>query len=429
MKKRIFHRIWLLLFGTAMLTAGILFMTEADALFIPLTVITGIIIAANGLHQLISAFSRQKKTRIVNGALNIAAGIFVCAFPDIALWGLSLVFTLYIFLNALVKLIDVINSVKNGTPDLFADLVALIFFVVFGIITLVSTFSSQQGFKLIVAIYCILYGVTELKDFLREIIPNTAKNRIRRRLRVSLPAFVTAFSPFGMLKSYNERLNSREIDLEQLKKEEKAFDVDKTPNIHVFIHVSDDGVGMLGHCDICLDGVVISYGNYDKASERLFGGIGDGVLFLVDRSTYIDYSIKYDNKMIFDYGLLLNDEQMKKIREEIARIRSTVYRWYPPFEQATVNGEDKELSDFSDYCSKLWSGTKAQFYKFKSGKFKSYCVLSTNCVLLADSILAKAGTDIIKTTGIISPGAYFDYMQSEYALQNGIVVTRDIYYK
>ena len=55
--------------------------------------------------------------------------------------------------------------------------------------------------------------------------------------------------------------------------------------------------------------------------------------------------------------------------------------------------------------------------------------MSTNCVLLADSILSKAGTDIINTAGIISPGAYYDYLQKEYTLKNGIVVSRDVYGK
>ena len=50
-------------------------------------------------------------------------------------------------------------------------------------------------------------------------------------------------------------------------------------------------------------------------------------------------------------------------------------------------------------------------------------------MLLADSILSKAGTDIIKIVGIISPGAYYDYLQREYLLENGLVVSRDIYSK
>ena len=34
--------------------------------------------------------------------------------------------------------------------------------------------------------------------------------------------------------------------------------------------------------------------------------------------------------------------------------------------------------------------------KFTSSKFKTYFVMSTNCVLLADTIVGTAGTDIFK---------------------------------
>ncbi|HCE27054.1 MAG TPA: hypothetical protein DEQ78_07220, partial [Ruminococcaceae bacterium] len=101
----------------------------------------------------------------------------------------------------------------------------------------------------------------------------------------------------------------------------------------------------------------------------------------------------------------------------------------PPYQLASENSPAADIADFDDYCSSLWNGTHAHFYKFKSGRFKTYFVMSTNCVFLADYILSKAGTDIVKTAGIITPGDYYDYMQSEYALPGGIVITRDIYSK
>ena len=54
------------------------------------------------------------------------------------------------------------------------------------------------------------------------------------------------------------------------------------------------------------------------------------------------------------------------------------------------------------------------FYKFTSSKFKTYFVLSTNCVLLADSIVGEAGTDILSPQGFIVPGTYQDYLDLEF---------------
>ena len=231
------------------------------------------------------------------------------------------------------------------------------------------------------------------------------------------------------MRSYTERLDSREIDIEKLQNEERYEKSADTPDIHVLIHVSADGVGSIGHCDLVLNGTVISYGNYDKASERLFGGIGDGVLFKADFDKYINFCVYHDLQMVFDFGIKLSEKQLAKVRKGIAKLERNITRWKPPYQLATENSPIADIAEFDDYCSSLWNGTHARFFKFKSGRFKTYFVMSTNCVFLADYILSKAGTDIVKTAGIITPGDYYDYMQSEYALPGGIVITRDIYSK
>lgn len=426
-KKEYIHKAWLLLYGVAMITLGIIILVQGEFLIEPAARLGGIIIAGNGVHRIIHLLKAKKGTNLMSGIINIAIGLTAAILPATTLFVLTMFFSFYVLLNAAVKLIDFMASVRNHTSDVLFDFVSMIFFLTFGIIMLFGSFYDQRGLLVITGIYCILYGSTELMDFAREVIPAKAKTAFHRKVRVSIPLFISTFVPLGILKGYQHRLDSREIDIEKLMEEEKSLDKDMPPNINVLIHVSDDGVGMMGHCDLYFDGEVMSYGNYDASSERLFGAIGDGVLFTADFDTYVKYSIKYDNQMIFSYGLRLTDEQLERVRKERDRIKSNVYRWKPPFELAREKDDNAVLSDFTDYCSRLWDGTKARFYKFHSGKFKSYCVMSTNCVLLADSILCKAGTDIVKIDGIISPGAYYDYLQKEYQLENGIVVSRDIY--
>ena len=427
MKREYIQKAWLLIFGASMITLGIIILVQGRFLITPAARIGGAVIIINGVHQIISTL--RVTPRLFNGIANIAIGTVTIVVPSMTLGILTMIFSLYVLLNAVVKLIDFIESVRNKTIDVFVDLLFFVFFLTFDTIMLFSSFYSQRVLLLISGLYCILYGVTEITDFVREILPNRAKSALRRKIRVSLPVFVATFVPLGVLKKYQKRLDSRGIDIEKLLSEEKIVDESTKPNIHVLIHVSDDGVGMVGHCDLFLDGEVLSYGNYDASSERMFGAIGDGVMFTADLETYVRYCIKYDNQMIFDFGLCLTDEQMVKVREETARLRSIAYQWKPPYQLAKEADPAAVLSDYKDYCSRLWDGTGAMFYKFKSGRFKTYFVMSTNCVLLADSILSKAGTDIIKITGMISPGSYYDYLQKEYLLENGIVVSRDIYSK
>ena len=64
---------------------------------------------------------------------------------------------------------------------------------------------------------------------------------------------------------------------------------------------------------------------------------------------------------------------------------------------------------------------------FKSGKFKTYFVMTTNCVLLAESIVCQAGTDILNLTGIISPGTFYDYLDREFLRPGSMVISREAY--
>lgn len=429
MKKKRLNALWLFVYGCAMIALGTFVLIKGEVLIVPLAAFGGVFVIINGIHRFIKGIMKESRTRLLSCIANTLIGLFLLLAPLTSIALITVILSLYLLLNAAIKLIDLIHSVKNGTEDFSTDFIALLFFLVFAILMMAGAFQSPDWLAAVTGIYCILYGVTELKDFIREILPKRAKNILRRWVRFSLPLAVSTFSPLAVLKTYSKRLDSREIDIDELLKEEKAFDDDKRANIHVLIHVSLDGVGMVGHCDIVYKNKVMSYGNYDASSERLFGAVGDGVMFIASPDKYIDYSIEADKQMVIDFGLLLSDKQIRRVRKELARIKKTTYRWRCPFEKAVYEGRKAQPSDFSDYCSKLWHGTGARFYKFKSGKWKSYFVMSTNCVLLADSILSKAGTDIINTAGIISPGAYYDYLQKEYTLKNGIVVSRDVYGK
>ena len=71
--------------------------------------------------------------------------------------------------------------------------------------------------------------------------------------------------------------------------------------------------------------------------------------------------------------------------------------------------------------------TNTRFYKFNKGRFKTYFVLGSNCVKLAETIMGKAGMDIIDLNGIISPGTYQSYLEKEYQRVNGAIITKNIY--
>ena len=428
-KAKTIQTAWLFLYGTALIALGIIVIINGEFLVAPAGITGGIFIAVNGVHRIANWFADKNRLKLLSGAANLLIGVITALTPFVTLALLMLVFALYVLLNGIVKLIDFISALKDQTSGAFVSLVSSVFFFTFSVIMIFGSFYEPIALVILTGIYSILYGLSELRLFLRQALPSKAKVAVRRRVRVSIPLFISAFVPLGVLKKYRRRLDSREIDITGLLAEESVDKKGEAPNIHVLIHVSDDGVGIMGHCDLVLDGRVISYGNYDEASSRLFGGLGDGVVFEADFKRYVAFGVKHDNQMIFDYGLKLSHEQMKKIRRAMKKLAKNIYPWQSPLEKARMKNKNAEADSFKDYCSKLWNGTRATFYKFKSGKFKTYFVMSTNCVLLADTILSKAGITGVMSNGIISPGAYYDFLQREYLLENGIAVSRHIYCK
>ena len=198
------------------------------------------------------------------------------------------------------------------------------------------------------------------------------------------------------------------------KKEEEARELE------ILVHTSDSNLfGAIGHVDICYQGKVISYGSYDPFSERLFGTIGDGVLFKVDKEPYIELCKKESQKTLFGYSLSLTEEENQAVEKRLAEIDQLLEPWDPP-RRLLEDGQPT-------YAYKLKYDLGAELYKFTSSRFKSYFVLSTNCCLLADSIVGQAGTAVLDVRGVIAPGTYQDYLEYEFEAPNGRVHTRTVY--
>ena len=107
------------------------------------------------------------------------------------------------------------------------------------------------------------------------------QNQMKRRIHVSLPVILNALIPRIMIDYINEKLETPSFI------HTDGHNIDLT----VFIHVSKNGFGAVGHVDISYQNIVYAYGAYDDLSNHLLGAIGDGVLFEVDESSYIDFCL------------------------------------------------------------------------------------------------------------------------------------------
>ncbi len=282
--------------------------------------------------------------------------------------------------------------------------------------------SSDGHFQFIIlGTYLVLLGISNIRDGIL-FDKDQQGQELKRRFRISLPVIFAAFIPAESLKRFNQFLQKGSSaghsgPYRLVKKEEEA---EEARELEILVHTSDSNLfGAIGHVDICYQGTVISYGSYDPFSERLFGTIGDGVLFKVDKEPYIELCKKESHKTLFGYSLSLTEEESQAVEKRLAEIDQLLTPWDPPSRLQ----EDGQPT----YAYKLKYDLGAELYKFTSSRFKSYFVLSTNCCLLADSIVGQAGTAVLDVRGVIAPGTYQDYLEYEFEAPNGLVHTRTVY--
>lgn len=340
---------------------------------------------------------------------------------DVPIYILALVIGVYQIFHASINLVTYVLYRKNKIRPRFRLLLDGLVLVFLGGTSLLSSTGNSVFQLFVLGAYFFLYGVSNIRDgFLFE--KEIGKNHLKRRVRMSLPIVLAALIPARTLAKINkfmqENADEREdIHLGMVKS-------GKTAELEIFVHTAETSLfSAIGHVDICYQGRVISYGNYDPSSETLFGMVGDGVLYFCDRDKYIDLCKRESQKTLFGYGIDLTPEMEKAVQKKLAELKQLTIPWEPSADKI-MTGDGKE--DYT-YAYKIRHETDGELYKFIKSKFKSYFVLSTNCVLLADTIVGQAGTDILSPKGFIAPGTYQAYLDREFEKPNSIVVSKHVY--
>lgn len=355
--------------------------------------------------------------KILDSVLAIFIGLFLMLksiFPVTVLAG---IIGVYILLVGLLKIFNFILLKNDRVKGYWWLLFSGICYTIIGI----NVFNLQiytQSFYQWFGIYLILNGVSLLKEW---VTYNHKKVVGKRRKRIGVPIIFTALISHDTLNKINAFINNENIKLSKSETEdiEDWLDINKNnqikPDLEVWVHTSfKKGFDAVGHVDISYAGKTYSYGNYDVDSHKLFGTIGDGILYEINTTDYEKWIHNVDSRAVFRYGLSLTDEQKEIVEQQIQKIKSRT-------ESYTLASKEQKNS----YLGKLVREFPvAKIYKFKKSKFKTYFVLTTNCVLLADYIIGKIGIDIINRSGMITPGAYQQYFDNEYKKPNSFVTDR-----
>lgn len=440
MKKSRLYPFVCLITGIIIVAVGILVLNIGQQMMNLICYLGGIVVMLHAAFCAFAVIGKRKvlskdsaKSLLFSSLFNLCIGVAVVLLPRFDLVPIYIIFTIYILMNAIIKLVDYFIDRRDNVSGRLKELIFFVFFLTFAVLMIFVPEMGKMGFLTVVGIYCIIYGAFLLWDFIFQCFPEKIQNRFATKLSLPMPALISSLRPFVNLRS-RQRANT--LDPEKAKKEMKPFypegkETDIPPDMEVLIHVSGRGYGIIGHCDIVFDGKVYSYGSYDLESTTLFGTIGDGIFVTCPKEDYIRFYVTATPREIYGYGFRLTEEQKQAARKEIEDIMAMVYPWKTPLQELYEKDPSIKAEAVSDWGSKKWNCTGADFYKFKSGKLKTYFVVTSNCVMLADKIVKKACKDINinDPTGVFTPGEYFDYLEHLLSMVGSPVFCRTIYNK
>lgn len=405
-------------FSLTYIITGILIMIFNQELFSSFIEIVLLIMLISCIKDLFAMLTSKKTNKILFAKAIGSTTLVLIAlfFIDIPKAILIMVFSTYFIFNGLIKFISCYLMRKDKLKGIFKDLLEGTISFTFGIICFFSPKIHMDIMLYIIGGYVLLLGIDYLFDFLDQ------KDIHIKRMHLPLPPFIDALIPLSILQKINRFGEEKNVELDFHKKQSEV-------DLEIFVHVSMQGTGRLGHVDLCFDGHIISYGNYDMDTRKLRDGIGSGVVFTCLKKEYIPFCVEYSEKTIFGFGIKLSKEQKEKVKQELKRIFASLEEWKPKYVRALENDKTARKEEYTDYASMLYKNTKAKFYKFTNGKLKTFFILGNNCGALVDKILRSSGADVLKMRGIITPGTYYDFLEREYVKKDSNVVSKQIYHK
>lgn len=381
-----------------------------------------------GIVQFVHYFFRKekKKDAFIKSMTNLIFALILSLIPSIPLAMLSLTFAMYMLSNFAIKFICFFVFRNNDSKESIKSLLMALLYLIISLPLLFAPIKNLEITLIIIGTYFIMLGIYIILEQIMTLIPKEKKRKLKRRIRVTIPVIIEAIIPYTLLKEINNILNEED-------KKQVLTPINKAnekPDMEVYVHVSNRGFNRFGHVDLCYKGKIIAYGNYDDESYHFFNMMGDGVVFdTTSKEKYIDFCIEHSKKTLFGFGIKLTDKQKVNIEKYIDKLYSNLVEWDPPYLRDYLLDKNIKKEDYTDYASCLYKKTKANFYKFNSGKFKTFFVLGTNCCFLADSIIGKSGIDLLKINGLITPGTYYEFLNREFFKKNSIVISKTVYNK
>ena len=417
--------VWLLVAVAVFISGMILLLDVKLAWEITVAMVSGTIFFV-GIMYLMSLFLKQDENKFKElgiGLLCLFGGVSMYLFPHFIRVTFAFVVGMLGIIMGVFVLLSGLKLRKDGAAWIGTLLIAVVY-IGLGI-DMAFFATTGRLFGLIFGIYLILFSLNIFSDALASLMKhNDGAQKMKKHIRISLPVVIAAFLPIRLLNKVNKLVEEEPDALLILSEKNKQQEID----MEIFIHTRAGLIPGIGHVDVSMGDLVYSYGNYDTATWKMGGFFADGVMVEMDKAAHVKQALDVEKKILMGYGLSLPPEQKKGAQDKLDEIITNLIPWEPLAEQAEKGEIDGTPEDYNDVSSQLYNDAEARFYKFKFGDpFKTYYAMGTNCVKLVDTIVGKTGIDLMKVNGIITPGAYLDYLDRLYERGDSIVVSRTLY--
>ncbi|MEG0495712.1 MAG: DUF308 domain-containing protein [Eubacterium sp.] len=436
MEKTISQKVIGLLAGLWVLTVGIFLIIKPKTSFIDLVILIAVVLVLIAAMNLISLLFKRKlkgQGEVLEAFVNLGFAIVLFMFRFPLAKYIPDFFALWILLNSIIRLMSAVTYLKDGVPNYGAYFINGFLTLVFGLFLLLNNRINILGFSLIAGIYLIWYGVTMLFDALNEEKTqqkmSAGAKKMQRKLRIAIPPIIGGLLPRRLLKEYDAKVASEDantyIQEQNVVIQEKKGVVPY--NVEILVHLSKKFMESFGHVDLILGNQAISYGNFDSHSFRLFGIISDGLLFKCNKDRYLQQSVYHDNQVLIGFKVKFNDDELKQIEKNFEKLQENMTEWYCDTQLMEQGFLEKGI--YEDTADIIYKTSDALFYKFKKGTLKTYFALDTNCVKVADSIFENTFFDKPAIPGIVTPGAYYQFLENELLKVGTKVYEKHIYSK
>ena len=244
-----------LLIGISFICAGLIMLFIPNQVFI-LILLAAILLSFGNCILLVLRFARKRnKMDLVFSFGSLLFALFLYNHHFFPQWVMRVGFGAYCIIYSICTFIQwgiyFWNANKRRVTTFFHGL-AFLFLALF--LLFYSDFKTYL-IMMFLGVYVLLLGFRYVNDAMMVINPGQNASW-SRKYRLSLPILLSAFLPDWAI-SYKK---NHETKNEKNDKQEPT-------NLRLMVHVGPKGFQKVGHITVVFNGMVYSYGNYNKASQ------------------------------------------------------------------------------------------------------------------------------------------------------------------